>query len=307
MCFTRKPTSWAIAFLCVVTLSIGAQATTLRVRCSGNTVPSKINDALKLLNPAGPNTLKVVGTCNENVFIQGFNRLTLIADPTATINDASGGTDIAVNIDDSTDITLQGFTVTGGVIGVLCGNFSVCRFEGNTIQGASVAGVQAYQSRASFETNTIQNNANGLVSLESSSVRSNGGLIIQQNQGSGVIVDTGGSFHAFSTTIRDNSSNGIDALNHGSVLLLATTVTGNSANGVNVTGHSAADFEVDNAVTGNGADGVVVKDVSFADFRGANTIIGNGSGRDVDCQPKFPATRGALANIGGGTTNCVEP
>ena len=302
--FTRKITSWA--FLCAVVLSIGAQGATLRVRCSGNTVPSKINDALKLLNPAGPNTLKVVGTCNENVFIQGFNRLTLIADPTATISDASGGTDIVVNIDDSTDVTLQGFTVTGGVIGVLCGNFSVCRFAGDTIQGASVAGVQAYQSRANFETSTIQNNGNGLVSLESSSARCDG-LVIQQNQASGVIVDTGGSFAAFSTTIRDNSGNGIDALNHGSVILLATTVTGNFANGVNVSGHAAADFEVDNAVTGNGADGVVVKDVSFADFRGANTIIGNGSGRDVDCQPKFPATRGALANIGGGTTNCVEP
>jgi hypothetical protein len=41
-----------------------------------------------------------------------------------------------VDIEDSTDVTLQGLTINGGDIGVLCGDFSVCRFKNNTIQNA---------------------------------------------------------------------------------------------------------------------------------------------------------------------------
>ena len=43
---------------------------------------------LKIVNPAGPNTLTVSGACNENVEIYAFNRLTLVAKTGATITDA---------------------------------------------------------------------------------------------------------------------------------------------------------------------------------------------------------------------------
>jgi hypothetical protein len=52
------------------------------VKCVGRFT---IKGALKTLNPAGPNTLTISGTCNENVVIQGFNRLTLLGKPGATI------------------------------------------------------------------------------------------------------------------------------------------------------------------------------------------------------------------------------
>jgi len=295
-----------LVVIAALVLSIGANAMNLNIYCGQKLFPNSINAALKLLNPQGPNTLSVFGTCNENVLIQGFDRLTLIGKRGATINDASGGTGFVVDVEDSTDIEIQGFTIKGGVIGVMCSNFSVCRFDGNTVQGASVAGIQLGQSRASFGANTIQNNGTGLVVLESSSVRTFGGMIIQANQGDGVNVDTNGSFASFGDTIQNNGNNGIASYNRGSVLLLGTTITGNSATGVLMVAQSTADFELNNVVTGN-AYGVLVKDVSYAEFRGPNTVTGNWTGTDVYCQPQFPATRGALTNIGGGTTNCVEP
>src|SRR5215813_4125642 len=114
--------------------------------------------------------------------LQPTHRLTLIGGPGATINDASGGTGFVVDIEDSTDVTLQGCTINGCFIAVFCSDFSICRFKRNTIQGALQSGVQVVQSRASFDTNTIQNNLVGLTSLESSSVRSNGGLVVRQNR-----------------------------------------------------------------------------------------------------------------------------
>jgi len=282
-----------------------SQGVNLKVNCGGKSAPSSINAALKLLNPAGPNTLIVSGSCNENVLIQGFNRLTLMGSPGVTISDASGGVAFVVDIEDSTDITLRGFTINGGSIGVQCGNVSVCRFDQNTIQGA-LTGVQVGQSRATFDTNTIQNNIQGLTSLESSSVRSNGGLVIQQNLSSGVVVASGGSFAAFGTTIQNNGGDGIETIEGASLTLGGNTITGNLF-GVTILGHSDAWFAPENVITGNVIDGVVVRDVSFALFESSSTITGNGSGVDVSCQPQYPATRAALTNIGGGITNCVEP
>jgi hypothetical protein len=290
----------AIMYLTV--LSVGAQGADIAVKCVGKFT---INGALKTLTPAGPNTLTISGTCNENVVIQGFNRLTLLGKLGATINDASGGTGFVVDIEDSTDITLRGFTINGGVVGVFCGNFSVCRFDGNTVQGASQAGVQVVQSRATFDTNTIRSNLIGLTSLESSSVRSNGGLVVQQNQSDGVAVDTNSSFAAFGTKIQNNGYAGIEAQT-ASLLINDSSITNNVYFGVVASSHTNASFTND-VITGNGLNGVVVSDLSFVLFGASNTITGHPSGLDVDCHPQFPATRGALINIGGGATNCVEP
>jgi len=173
----------AVGFLFM--LSVNAYGVNLTVRCGAREGLSTINAALKRLNPAGPNTLVISGTCKENVLILGFERLSLIAKTGAWISDASGGTGIVIDIEDSTHVYLQGFTITGGAIGVMCGNFSICRFAENTVRGASGVGVQVVQSRAGFGPNTIENNGVGLTSLESSCVRGFGGLVIRQNLVSG--------------------------------------------------------------------------------------------------------------------------
>jgi len=291
-----------VLVIAVFALSTSAQAMTLNVYCGQKRLPHSINAALKMLNPQGPNTLNVYGTCKENVTVWRFNQLTLSGQPGATINDASGGTGAVVYIGESTEIEVQGFTINGGTWTVMCDDFSVCRLDGNTIQGASGVGVQIGMSRATIGANTIQNNGTGIAIIESGFVRSTGGLIVQQNQGDGVLVDYGGTYDSFGDTIQNNG-NGIDSFQHGFLLLVGATITGNSLYGVLVLGQSSADFEVSNSVTGNGASGVLIRDSSYVDFRASNTITGNG-GWDVECEPQFPNTRGvsAFAN-----TNCTEP
>jgi Periplasmic copper-binding protein (NosD) len=302
---TQRGNIPVVVFGFLLAMSLRAHGADLKVECGGKRQLPTISSALKKINPAGPNTVTVVGTCTENVLIRGFNRLTLIGGPGASINDASGGTGFVVDIEDSTHVTLQGFTINGGLIGVFCADFSICRFKGNTIQGALQSGVQVVQSRASFDTNTVQNNLLGLTSLESSSVRSNGGLVVQQNQDSGVVIDTGSSFAAFGTTVQNNGNAGIEMDVSASLSIADSTITGNLF-GVTVLSHSDAHFFANNVITGNQLNGVVVRDLSFVLFEASSTITGNGAGVDVVCQPKFSATRGAPANIGGGITDCTE-
>jgi hypothetical protein len=308
MHFVVKKVALNHLFWILLAFPLAGESATLKVACGQKAAFPTITSALNALAGVsqGPNTVLVSGACHENVLIKGFNRLTLIAKPGASINDASGGTGLVVHIDDSTGVELRGFTIDGGVIGVMCENFSVCRFDGNTIQGASSIGFQGVQSRATFTADTIQNNGIGLVALESSAVRA-GGIVIQNNQGSGVDLDTGGTLAAFGSTIRNNGGNGIEANNNNALLLVSSAVTQNTANGVYLAGHSSADFEADNIVTGNGGSGVWVRDLSFAEFRIPSTVTGNAGGFDVACTPQFSATRGALINIGGGATNCAEP
>ena len=104
--FTR-PRRFSLIMVFAMALSVYAQGTNLKVNCNG-TALSTINSALKMLNPQGPNTITVSGSCHENVVIQSFDRLTLTANLGATITDASGGNGVVVDIEDSTRISMQG-------------------------------------------------------------------------------------------------------------------------------------------------------------------------------------------------------
>src|SRR5713101_1966588 len=113
-----------------------AQNNEIAITCGDQPGNQSISGVLAHLDPTQPHTIRVSGTCKENVLIQSFDRLTLIANPGAAITDASGGNTAVVDIEDSQRITLQGFTVNGGATGVFCGHHSFCHFKGNTIQGA---------------------------------------------------------------------------------------------------------------------------------------------------------------------------
>ena len=119
---------WLLSGLCFwMFLPGSAQAATLNVNCngSGEEQLTTIGKALNLLKPEGPNTINVSGSCHERVLIQSFQNLTLNAISGASITDVSGGSRSVVAIQDSTDVTLQGLTINGGAIGVLCADFSV--------------------------------------------------------------------------------------------------------------------------------------------------------------------------------------
>ncbi len=224
-----------------------------------------------------------------------------------------------MEIEDSTDVALQGFTITGGDIGVRCFNFSVCRFKNNTIQNATDVvggagyGVAVVQSRASFDGDIIQNNAerglnigNGSVSATNINVNNNGIV--------GVIVADGGFFGGDPANIHNNGGVGVRVTGHSTFRLRAGAITGNTFAGVRVDNASEASFtSFDGPITisGNGANGVQIHDLSFAFFVNGGpapplNVTGN-TPLDVNCFQLPFAARGATTDISGGTTNCTEP
>jgi hypothetical protein len=297
-----------------MTIPVYGQGINLRVNCSGKmagALPS-IHAALKLLPPAMSNTVTVSGTCTENILIQGFDRLTLISTTGATINDASGGQATVVDIEDSRRVTLQGFTVNGGLDGVVCGNASVCYLTGNIVQSSvGQEGVGVGNGSQAFLTNNVirNNGTRGLTANEGSRVFSTTDTF-QGNADSGVVANSGAYFACDTSTIESNGNGGVVLSDHSTGRIISCTISGNTGSGVTVQRGSEVRFDSFTGaatVTANTQSGVWIRDLSFSFFGTGANITGNLNGTDVSCDPQFPATRGALTRIGGGTTNCVEP
>jgi hypothetical protein len=192
---------WGLLFF-----SLGLNAKTLNVQCGSGSRndPTTISAALKLLDPSLPNTPNISGACHENVVINSFNRLTLIGKPGSSITDASGGTAQTILVVDSNDVVFRRLTIDGGLVGVQCDDFSVCRFIDDTIANGG-GGIQITESRAELAGTAIRHTENGLTSLGASSIRILGGVTIENNV-TGVVVDGGSSLEAIGATIRNNNS-----------------------------------------------------------------------------------------------------
>lgn len=275
---------------------------------------SSINAALSALDPHGPNTITVSGACSENVSITSFDRLTLVGQGNTSVTDNSGGTAGVITIGDSQRVSIQGLTINGGGFGVACWDHSLCRFSGNTIQGAGGSGVIVTDgSHAIFNGDIIQNNAGVGVDLFSASEVRMSGATIQGNRSfAAAFVRLDSYFDIHETTIQDNLGTGVLVGNHGTMRLIGSTISSNLGNGIVVTGNSllqvgAGGAPGHNTIQLNGGSGVVLSDLSFGSFISGQIVTGNASGLDVACNPQFPATRGARTNIGGGITNCKEP
>jgi hypothetical protein len=135
-----------------------AYAAPIRVDCNRG---GSINATLATLASAGNTrgiTIFVTGTCRENIFIYPFDHLKLQASPIATIQDASNGTLPTVEIFDSYDVTLIGFTINGGVQAVNCNTDSNCTLYLDRIQGA-VDGVRFAGSHGRVLNSTVSNNS----------------------------------------------------------------------------------------------------------------------------------------------------
>ncbi len=288
------------AFVCLFFLTLSAQATNLQVHCGGKYGITKISSALRIIDPAGPNTLTVSGTCKENVVIVGFDRLNLIANPGAVLTDASGGQQWAVlYIADSRRVSIQGFTISGGNVGVSCSDYSLCRFSGNTFTGTSQRGVDINNSEVSFSGDVIQNNLSQGIFAQNSHIT--GSYVTLNHNGSGAFIMWG-------SVVINNwnaSNNAQDAIFIAATnfQLIDSNVFSNGWNGINAT--DLADVNLSNdTVTGNGYSGGLVGDTSIVGFNGGS-YTGNGwafGAPDISCGGHYALAKGIEGVYG--TTDC---
>src|SRR5437763_10260346 len=204
----------AKVFVFVLLVVIGAasqyaQAANLSVNCDKHESIRKILHLLATANPQGPNTITVSGSCTGNFVIRSIDRLTLIANKSASITDQSNGSLPVLDIEDSHSVTVQGFTINGGAQGISCSTASVCYLTRNTIQGPGRFGVNVVRgSRAFLESNVIQNWARGAFITGAQVFSSND--VFQGNGGSGIAALIGSYFESLNSTF-DNNGDGIEA------------------------------------------------------------------------------------------------
>jgi hypothetical protein len=189
---------------------------------------SSINAALARLDPTRVNTIRVSGTCNENVTVQSFENLTLIASPGASINDASGGNLDVLDVADTHEFSLQGFTINGAIA---CFDYSLCRFSGNTVQHSTGDGIAIVRARASFQGDTLQNNAARGLSVLNGGIALAIGVTTQGNGDIGAVVNIGSNLTTLNMVSRNNASAGMRIANHSTLRLIDSTVTGNAFSG----------------------------------------------------------------------------
>lgn len=315
---TKVRTISFLAVLCTLLFSGQAQGREVRVNCDKPADPASnphrsITSALEKLDPKGPNTVIVSGTCEENVLIEGFADLTLESDG-ATIIDASGGTLNIILIRHSQRITISGFSVNGGFGGLACVRSSDCIFNNNTIVGQALAGIFVFEhSAVTLSGNTLRNNADGVTALSHSLVVLLGGNIMEQNRRAGLaVLDSSHVVTAFGAGVdifRDNvqvgvltrnsvtrlfgplitgNGNGADSdggvrVLRGNLRLRFAEITGNTGQGIFLASGSNASINRSN-ISNNSRNGVVLVFLSTADFGSSppNTISGNTS-VDVFC------------------------
>jgi Right handed beta helix region len=265
----RRPDRYLLAAVSVILSCSCVQAANVKVHCGGKGQFTSISSALKTLDPNQPNTITVKGKCHENVLIQSFDRLTLISTSGSTINDASGGLGVVVDIEDS-HVNLQEFTINGGDNGVVCGSASICYLTSNTVQSVvGQEGVVLFASHAFLANNVIQNNADRGMTVKDGAVALSSNDIFRGNMGittaGGIAVISGAHFAASNSTVQNNGGMaGILATSHSSLRLISCTITGNAGDGVALKGGSDARFEPflgPITVTGNGGSGVSLADL----------------------------------------------
>jgi len=257
--------------LCLALLPCAAFGAGAVVDCSGATPPPafiSINAALASLPKAGPNSISVVGTCQENVLIVGFTDLTIFGNPSATVKPGDPNRRL-LNIFASQRIEIQNLTFDGG-LGVVVHDNSRADFTNITIQNSSVPGLTSLDSVVHIADSTIQNNTRSGISVS-------GGTFFVDSDVTG-------------TTVSGNGRNGIVVLTGHLVLNGGDGVTPGTQNvfsnngliGVAVENSAEADVNGDNRIEGNhGQFGVVV--VHTSSLLMSDGSISNNSGVGVHC------------------------
>jgi hypothetical protein len=272
---------------------------------------------LSRLDPAGTNVVQVRGYCRENLVIRGFERLSLIAEPGAVIEDASSGQLAVVEIWDSQNVVVQGFMIQGGNNGLFCRDFSFCRFIGVTVEGTKAgAGIVIGVSGGRLTDAIVRDTADAGIQLGTAKVvainvsitdtggvglaMQNASLVaagdvpfkIQRAKGHGVFA-ANASYLTGQLTVTDSEGYGV-LLQLGSTASLGPgNVTNNHSGGIFVQFQSSAVID-GTTVTNNQNFGLLIDQVSYALVM-SGSFSGHSWG-DIVCGPQV-----AEANVVPGT------
>lgn len=234
-------------------IEVRPQAASIRVDCEAG---GKIGAALVNMKPG--DTLLVKGTCRENVVITTeMARLILDGQGTATIDAPDFGRG-AIDVT-GRDITIRGFTITGGRHGINVVRGSTAIIANNVIHhtGSKAGpgrgfGVEiGQQSFASIVGNTIRDNPRyGIHVGESSAARigftdieiQGGGNVIENNGQFGVAVSGSSNARIIGNTIRKNRDDGVQVNANSNARISGNVISGNGGSGVFVTDNSNVIF-----------------------------------------------------------------
>ncbi len=126
----------AIGLVVIALVSINALAANIHIKCGSNRT---LGAALASINPTGPNTVSLSGTCNEVVDLQNFDHLTIIGDSTAVIASTSNAA-YTLSIRGSQDVIIRNITVRGNYGALYFEDCKDCALYNSTIEGVFALG-----------------------------------------------------------------------------------------------------------------------------------------------------------------------
>lgn len=264
-----------------LTAAAQADGATVTVDCSKGAAVGAILSRLK------PGDVVVVhGTCQENLLIEPeLQRITLDGQGKATIN-AVDARQPAIQVLGH-EITIKGFTVTGGFFGIAINRGATAIIDNNKVRDAAHSGIEVSQnSFARIINNTIeQNRLNGILVLGSSSahigVLSTGDKLpspnfIQNNGEDGISVLRASTARIIGNALSGNRHNGLTVQQVSHADVAGNLFNGNRQNGIRVAGNSGVNladsamrlFEQPNTTTiPNGLSGIRCEMGAYMDGR----------------------------------------
>ena len=268
------------AALLLLALPGTSRGANVQVVCPGGApgAYASINAALSALDPHGPNSITVSGTCVENIFIDKFERLFIQSAPgqTATIT-AADPSGIVLQTFQSTGILLSGLAFQGGSTGVLLNQGSNVTIVNCTMQQNSADGLDMQMaSTLVMENSTIQDNqGNGMAvavgSNATMATQPNERIRVLRNAGDGIDVD--GSFFQvnFGTLDVENNGGAAIAQTGGRILIFGDGVSGGNlfqgnGEGIDVFNAGSAQFFGRNVIQNNADVGLQILGSSVAIF-----------------------------------------
>jgi len=221
-------------------------------------------------NLVSGDTLLVTGLCDENLFIpEALNRITLDGQGTATINGVDG-TLPTVLVSGATDITIRGFTITGGASGIVTNQAGSTLLDSNTVRNTGGSAVVVTErSFSQMIDNTIEDNPNHGVYVSDNSVARIGFL-------------SGSDAAPSPNTIQNNGGDGVHGARSSIVLAVGNTVSSNGDDGFDINRFSQGDI-AKNTIDDNTDQGIEVSDNS-----GVN--LGSDTTNDFFDEPNITTT-----------------